>query len=101
MDYRNTKIHVKSEEESRAVQKILFEKGCYWYKSQSVRHTDKPYLFVDDNMLLGWDDDAKYFKSQPHTELEVVTHIALSPGKRKLTKSQIESILGYEFELVG
>lgn len=52
IDLTNTKIHVKSEEESRRVQEYAFSKGYGWsIDGKIVQHTQDPYLYFYSNSI--------------------------------------------------
>lgn len=74
MDFRNTKIRIKSPEHSEAFQKAVFEAGGKWCRSgKNAQHTNAPYLYVDDDLYLTWSgEDAwrKYFSEHPNKEIQ-------------------------------
>lgn len=62
---KNTKYIVWSEDESRQLQKKLFEFGCGWFcGGPIVSHTEHPYLFVDEKLIISYAqrDDYKCFE---------------------------------------
>lgn len=68
---KNRKVYVRNSKESEAVQKKLFEVGFKWADDEiSVEFTDKPYLFI-------WDDmEIAYSSSKCHFDLNVKTEIS-------------------------
>lgn len=69
------KFHVKSPEESAAVQRKLLDMGYSWFIGvQDVRYTDAPYLFADAHELrLSWlgKRDSGYFYAHSAKEMNV------------------------------
>lgn len=58
---RNTKYIVWSEDESRQLQKKLFEIGCGWfYGGQTVSHTENPFLLVDYKLRISYASKENY-----------------------------------------
>lgn len=68
------KIRAKSDEESHSVQHMLFKKGYYWTNKgqpQSAHLACPPYIFVEPNGKLQWDDGSHYFSNCPYTEVSI------------------------------
>lgn len=58
---KNTKYIVWSEDESRELQKKLFEIGCGWFGGGPiVSHTEHPFLVVDYNLRLSYASKESY-----------------------------------------
>lgn len=75
-NFNNTKVHVKSEDESRRVQERLFEVGYKWLNGvKEITHLDMSYLFIDEkHITYANDNDNEYFK-QHANELVTVEDI--------------------------
>lgn len=53
MDYRNTKIRIKSPEHSKHVQKLLFKNGFSWMLGgNSIKYVDSKQLYMHDDMSI-------------------------------------------------
>lgn len=68
------KIRAKSDEESQLVQHVLFKKGYYWTNKgqpQNVHRANPPYIFVEDDGQLQWDDDSLFYSECHYPEVRV------------------------------
>lgn len=83
----NTKVYVK--DKSEEIQKKLFEIGFAWTDApiQNVLNTDRPFIFIYDNMQLTHSCDVKWFNSHPHKEITVeeILNITFKPKYRPFT----------------
>lgn len=75
---RNTKIHLKSPEESNAFQEYILELGAYWISShrktisgKEVNHIEKPFITITKNLGINFRTVANEFKSLANTELQI------------------------------
>ena len=58
---------VVSPEQSRKVQEICFENGMEWVKGNYIKHLDKPFIYVNDDHLLGYgkiDEEELFYKDK-------------------------------------
>ena len=81
----NYKIHVKSSEESEAIQEHAFKLGYVWYKGvpKAVTLTTMPYLLFENKDLCGMaymysGKDTSLFESNPATEITVEQFLTLT-----------------------
>ena len=59
----NTKVYVNGK--SKEIQEKLFSLGFQWsYKGKQVICTDKPFIFVCNDMTMGYCDNMEYFMNQ-------------------------------------
>ena len=66
----NTKVYVNGK--SKEVQEKLFPLGFEWpSKGKQVIHTEKPFIFVFDDMRIGHCDDMEYFIEDVCREITV------------------------------
>lgn len=66
---KKTKYIIWSEDESRKLQKKLFEIGCKWkIDGQIVSHAEHPFLFVDNNLEITFvhKEACMYFDGSTH-----------------------------------
>lgn len=65
----NTKVYVDGKSEE--IQKKLFELGFKWASnSNEVNYTNKPFIFITNNMLMNTTSDMLYFKYNNLTEVK-------------------------------
>ena len=73
---------------SREVQEIMFSHGWEWVTgSKKIEDTDKPYLFIYDDMFITYDENPDYFdmKELPELTIEQV---------REKLKSEVDMLRG-------
>ena len=68
-DFRNTKIHIKSEEHSKAFQEAVFEAGGGWLTGGKVILPDAVHIYVDENLILTAASNLRYFESHDYREI--------------------------------
>lgn len=67
---KNRKVYVRNPKESEAVQKKLFECGFRWADGVSyIQHTNKPYLFIWDDMEIAQSSIEYVFNFSNQTEI--------------------------------
>lgn len=89
-EFKNMKFRVNSEEESKIIQKLLFEMGYKWYKwlcceEKEMRHhnTDRPFLYASDKGRISFDDREVNFLDSPYKEFVVKYTLVIAPKKHK------------------
>ena len=71
----NTKVYVNGK--SKEIQEKLFSFGYSWWNgSKIVDHTDKPFLFIDNDITITYGDDMEYFIK--HKKKEITAEEILS-----------------------
>lgn len=71
MDFRNTKIRIKSPEHSEAFQRAVFEAGGRWADlGKNVSFTDKKFLYVNTQLILTCGHDESLFESDDRKEIQ-------------------------------
>lgn len=72
IDLREKKIRVHTPEESEAVQKMLFERGCRWLCSgQELSYIHHPWLFIGCKLQLSYSFDESYGIQHGYEEIQV------------------------------
>ena len=78
-DLGNLKFRIKDEEQSIALQNVLFEMGCYWcydVNDRVVQETSAQGLFVYTKGSITYVlNDASYFDDHPNTEQDTAEFI--------------------------
>lgn len=69
MKLKRTKILLKSREHSEAFQKYAIERGCSWYNSKDVKHTDQPIICIDGYLMFSYSDDIDLFEYFDYQEI--------------------------------
>ena len=80
-DFRKTKIHIKSEEHSKAFQDAVFEAGGKWCDSGEFYLRDVNFIFVNDSLSMSLCGNAVFFQEHDYKEIQF-----------PLTKLNIESL---------
>lgn len=91
-DFRKTKIHIKSEEHSKAFQEAVFEAGGKWCDSGEFYLRDVDFIFVNDSLSMSLCGNAIFFQDHDYREIQFPTpikvHIQAEPtsedGGRKV-----------------
>lgn len=69
MKLKRTKILLKSREHSEAFQKYAIERGCSWYNSKDIKHTDQPIICIDGYLMFSYSDDTDLFEYFDYQEI--------------------------------
>lgn len=75
------KFRVHSPEHSKAIQERLFELGASWF-NVGVQSTNRSFLYVSDDLMIGQGDRYDYFISHSHQEAtldDLYNHTFLDP----------------------
>lgn len=77
----NTKVYVDGKSEE--IQKKLFELGFRWINEEKgvVEFTDKPFLFMNECMLFGHDNDMVYFTRHDYKEIKADEILSITIDK--------------------
>lgn len=77
------KLFVANEEESRKVQEKAFKLGYRWDSGEMFRHTDKPFLYFEDDAEINFDCCSSYegFRNDENTYIAVADFLALPEPK--------------------
>lgn len=72
------KFRINDEEHSRQVQEHLFSLGYFWgIWGKQVRYTKCPYIYTQNDRLLCYDEESKYFDEDKTPEFKLVTRVML------------------------
>ena len=63
----NTKVYVNGK--SKEIQEKLFKLGFKWYLYKKVDHTDKPFLYLNEDENLSHGDDMEFYKNDKYREV--------------------------------
>lgn len=70
MDFRNTKIRIKSPEHSKAFQEGVFDAGGAWGGGNTdVVMTGREYLYVDSSLGISWGSEDETFENDNRREI--------------------------------
>lgn len=71
MDFENTKVHVKNEAESKAVQEAMFKRGFSWGGgTQKVQYCNEPYIYFERTSI-SYGTEGDNFNTYSHKEVTV------------------------------
>lgn len=62
-----TKVYVDGK--SKEIQEKLFELGFKWYLGKEAGHTDKPFLYLEEDKTLSCGDDMEFYKDNKAREV--------------------------------
>ena len=69
-DFRKTKIHIKSEEHSKAFQEAVFEAGGEWRQSGRFYQKGVNYIFVNKHLSMTLAYNAVFFEDHDYKEIQ-------------------------------
>ena len=69
-DFRNTKIHIKSEEHSKAIQEAVFAAGGKWQGGGEFYREGINFIFLNDSLSMSYCDNAVYFEEHDYKEIQ-------------------------------
>ena len=69
-DFRNTKIHIKSEEHSKAFQEAVFDAGGGWRHSGESYRGGINFIFVSNSLGMTFCDNAVFFQEHHYKEIQ-------------------------------
>lgn len=107
--FKDMKFRVRDEEHSKQIQETLFGLGYSWgVNHNQPRMTGCPFLFTYEGGSITFDEDSTWFDSHENPEhtikpvggFEIVPVEPDIPAK-KMTKEEIEEILGYKVDIVS
>lgn len=87
----NTKVYVNGK--SKEIQEKLFSLGYKWsYGGTCVSYTESPFLFINKDMSLSWNNDMEYFSNHENREIsaEQILSLKLTEPKYRPFKNAEE-----------
>ena len=69
-DFRNTKIRIKSEEHSKAIQEAVFAAGGGWRHSGQFYRGGVNFIFLNDSLGMTLGDNAVFFQEHDYKEIQ-------------------------------
>ena len=69
-DFRNTKIRIKSEENSKAFQKAIFEAGAGWFGSGKLYKQNLKFIYVNEGLLMTHAGCSTLFEEHSYKEVQ-------------------------------
>lgn len=88
----NTKVYVDGK--SKEIQEKLFELGFKWYFNEGVGHTDKPFLYLEEDENLSYGDDMDFYKNNKAREVSAAYILNLKWDKEKTMSDKKYSLNG-------
>lgn len=75
----NTKVYVDGK--SKEIQEKLFQLGFKWFIDKKVDHTDKPFLYLNEDETLCHGDDMEFYKNDKYREISAAYILNLKWNK--------------------
>ena len=69
-DFRNTKIRIKSEDQSKAFQEAVFEAGGKWLESGEFFQMGINFIFVNNSLGMTFSDNTVFFQEHYYKEIQ-------------------------------
>lgn len=69
-DFRNTKVRIKSEEHSKAIQEAVFAAGGGWVYSRKFYRRGVNFIFLNDSLDMTLSDNAVFFQEHDYKEIQ-------------------------------
>lgn len=69
-DFRNTKIRIKSEEHSKALQEAMIEAGARWCGSGKLYKQNLKFIYVNEDLLMTHAGCSTLFEEHTHKEIQ-------------------------------
>lgn len=89
--FKAMKIRIKDEQHSRLVQETLFEAGYRWsYGNEEFRHTDKAFIYTEDNGYLLHGNLIGGFNADKSEEVELITTYSFKPVDQEAKRKREE-----------
>lgn len=88
-DYRKTKIHIKSEEHSKAIQEAVFAAGGEWQGGGEFYREGINFIFLNDSLRMTYCDNAVFFEEHDYKEIQFPTKDIYAEHKETQMKRKV------------
>lgn len=69
-DFVNTRVYVKTKQESERLQKLIFELGFEWHDGKKISYTTDQFIYIYDKITkIRRDDNPNHFKKHENKEI--------------------------------